>query len=90
MPPRQQEFVTAVALAGGVAPIRQIATALGRNTKDVSQLRDTLIKQGDIYAPRRGVIALATPLFGRYALDQYEQSRASSGVHLRTLEELGG
>ncbi len=90
MPPRQQEFVTAVALAGGVAPIRQVATALGRGTKDVSQLRDTLIKQGDIYAPRRGVIALATPLFGRFALDQYEQSRASSGVHLRTLEELGG
>ena len=88
MPPRQQEFIAALAVAGGVAPIRQLASALGRATKDISQLRDTLIKQGDIYSPHRGTIALATPLFGRYALDQYEPTSAASGVVLHTLAEL--
>lgn len=88
LPPREQEFITAVAVAGGQAPIRVIATALGRTTKDLSDLRDTLIKKGDIYSPARALIALSTPLFADYAVAHYEETRTDASIALVALDDL--
>lgn len=85
---RQMEFLGAVALLGGEAPIAGVAACLGKKLAEVSWIRDDLIKQGDVYSPRRGRIALTIPLFADYILARYEQDRQGRTVHLLTLEQM--
>lgn len=85
---RQMEFLAALALLGGRTSTAKVATALGRSTKDLSWIRDALIAEGDIYAPKRGQIAMAVPLLTRYVLTHYEQSRPDAATPLLGLEDM--
>lgn len=89
MSDRQAEFLTALAVLGGRAAMAELATALGRASTDLSWLRDQLLKEGDIYVPRYGQVAMAVPLFAPFVLARYPQDRRTgqeSGI--RSLEEL--
>lgn len=72
---RQLEYLTALAVAGGEATVRYLEHILGREQRSFSRYRDTLIDEGDIYAPRRGHVRVAVPLLVPFLLAQYEQSR---------------
>lgn len=85
---RQMEFLAALALHGGRASSSVIAKTLGRSQQELSWLRQELIEEGDIYAPRRGHLAMAVPLFNRYVLSHYERSRPDAGVELLSLEQM--
>jgi hypothetical protein len=85
---RQMEFITAIAARGGEARISALASALERSVKDLSWTRDTLIKQGEIFAPRRGRVALALPFMGPFALAHYEHARADASVKLASLTQI--
>lgn len=85
---RQMEFVTALALHGGRAPTAAIAATLGRTQQELSWLRRELIQEGDIYAPRRGQLAMAVPLFSRFVLAHYERTRVDASTPLLTLEQM--
>lgn len=82
---RQMEFLAALALHGGRAPISLIATTLERQLRELSWLREELIREGDVYSPRRGEIAIAIPLFVKYILSRYPQDRSTG---LLTLAEM--
>ncbi len=85
---RQLEFVAALAVHEGRAPMALVAATLGKAPQEVSWLRDELIKQGDIYAPRRGQIAMAIPLFSSYVLTRYPQETQQRGTGLLSLEQM--
>ena len=85
---RQMEFMAALALHGGRAPISKIAATLGRELGEMSWLREELIHEGDIYAPRRGQIAMAVPLFADYVLTRHEEARKDSTMQLLTLDQM--
>jgi len=85
---RQMEFLAALALHGGRASTAMIATTLGRTQQDLSWLREELIEEGDIYAPKRGQLAMAVPLFNRYVLSHYERSRPDAATAVLTLDEM--
>ncbi|MEJ7795441.1 MAG: ATP-binding protein [Nocardioides sp.] len=85
---RQMEFLAALALHGGRASTAMIATTLGRTQQDLSWLRQGLIEEGDIYAPKRGQLAMAVPLFNRYVLSHYERSRPEAATALLSLDEM--
>jgi hypothetical protein len=85
---RQMEFLAALALHDGRASTASIATTLGRTQQDLSWLREELIEEGDIYAPKRGQLAMAVPLFNRYVLSHYERSRPDAATPLLTLDEM--
>lgn len=85
---RQMEFMAALALHGGRAPISKIAATLGRELAEMSWLREELIQEGDIYAPRRGHIAMAVPLFADYVLTRYEEASKESTMQLLTLDQM--
>ncbi|MGE4428252.1 MAG: AAA family ATPase [Solirubrobacteraceae bacterium] len=88
MPDRQIEFLIALAINGGRAPTATVAATLGRSQQALSTLRQDLIDEGDIFVPRRGEVALALPLLGRYILARYDEARAAATVNLLTLEEM--
>ncbi|MBK7612485.1 MAG: hypothetical protein IPJ15_14975, partial [Actinomycetales bacterium] len=68
---RQAEFLAALALHGGRAGMADLARTLNRTSTDLSWLRDQLIKEGDIYPPRYGHVAMAVPLFTEFVLARY-------------------
>lgn len=78
MPDRQREYMAALATAGGNATARELEVILGRAQKQSSRVRETLIEEGDIYAPRRGHVHMTVPLFARYILTEYETGRLES------------
>ncbi len=85
---RQMEFLAALALHGGRASTATIARTLGRTQQDLSWLREELIEEGDVYAPKRGQLAMAVPLFNRYVLSHYERSRPDAATALLSLDEM--
>lgn len=85
---RQMEFLAALALHGGNARSADIAKTLGRTHGELSWLRAELIGEGDIYAPRRGQLAMAIPVFKRYVLQHYELTSPSSSTPLLSLDEM--
>ncbi len=85
---RQMEFLAALALHHGRASTATIATTLGRTQQDLSWLREELIEEGDIYAPKRGQLAMAVPLFNRYVLSHYERSRPDAATAVLSLDEM--
>lgn len=88
MTDRQREYLAALALLGGRAPVSEPAAMLGRQRSDLSWLRDELIKEGDIYAPRHGEMTMAVPLFAGYVLRRYEQERQGTAIELLTLDHV--
>lgn len=86
---REAELLTALALHDGHASTRDVLTTLGRATSsELSRARDVLITEGDIYAPRRGEMALTVPLLAPYLRATYEDLRSRTGTPLLTLEEM--
>src|SRR5680860_1185773 len=77
---RQMEFLAALALHRGRAPTATIAATLRRTQQELSWLREELIEEGDIYAPKRGQLAMAVPLFNRYILSHYERTRPEAAT----------
>jgi hypothetical protein len=56
--------------------------------QELSKVRDALIREGDVYSVHRGRIALAVPIFGSYALAEYEAARRDAAVDVLSLEEM--
>lgn len=88
MPDRQMEYIVALALHGGSSTTGRIARTLGRSVQELSKVRDALIREGDLYSVQRGHIALAVPIFGSYALAEYESARADAVVELLGLDQM--
>lgn len=85
---RQMEFMAALALLGGQASTAQVAKALGREQREISWIREELITEGDIYAPRRGQLSMSVPLFRSYVLNRYEAQRPEGDSRLLSLEAM--
>lgn len=85
---RQMEFLAALALHGGRASTSTLAKTLGRTQQELSWLREELIEEGDIYAPKRGQLAMAVPLFNRYVLSHYERTRPEAATPLLSLQQM--
>ena len=85
---RQAEFLAALALLGGRAGMAELARTLHRTSTELSWLRDQLIKEGDIYPPRYGHVAMAVPLFTEFVLARYPQDRLGPSSELLTLEQM--
>lgn len=88
MPDRQMEYLAALALAGGRTTSNSIGRSLGRTLPELSSLRDDLIREGDIYSPQRGYVALTMPIFSEFILERYDQARAVSDTELLTLDQM--
>lgn len=88
MPERQMEYIAAVALSGGSSTTGQVARTLGRTVQELSKVRDALISEGDLYSLRRGHIALAVPVFGAFALAEYEHARQAATLDLISIEQM--
>jgi hypothetical protein len=78
MPDRQMEFLAALALAGGRATTAQLGMMLGRTASELSWIRQALLEEGDVFAPKRGQLSLTVPLMGPFVLANYEQARAEA------------
>jgi hypothetical protein len=85
---RKLEYLTAIAVNGGRAATGALAATLGRTPQDLSWLRDELIRDGDVYGPTRGYVALSVPVFGRFLLANYEAARELSDTQLLPIEEM--
>jgi hypothetical protein len=85
---RQMEYLAALALHGGRTSTAAIAKTLGRSQQDLSWLREELIEEGDVYAPKRGQLAMAVPIFNRFVLSRYESARPEASTELMTLSEM--
>jgi hypothetical protein len=86
---RQAELLAAIAVHGGGATISDLTTTLQRaSSTTYSRIRDELITEGDIFAPRRGELALTVPLFGPYLLANYEDVRARASVRVISLQDM--
>ena len=86
---RQAELLVAIAVHGGAATTAKLTVTLARaSSTTYSRTRDELITEGDIYAPRRGELALTVPLFAQYLLANYEHVRDRTSVPLLALEEM--
>lgn len=57
MPERQMEYVAALAFIGGSTTTGIVARTLGRRTQELSQVRDPLINEGDLYGVHRDHLA---------------------------------
>lgn len=75
MPDRQREYLAALAVNGGRATASQLARTLSRKTQELSWVRQALIEEGDVFAPKRGQLSLAVPLMAPFVLAHYEQAR---------------
>ena len=80
--------MTAIALKGGRSATGALATTLARTPQDLSWLRDELIRDGDVYSPNRGYVALAVPMFAWFLLANYEAARELSDAELLALEDM--
>lgn len=88
MPDRQMEYLAALALNGGRAASNAIARSLDRTLPELSSLRDDLIREGDIYSPQRGYVALTMPIFSSFVLARYEHARTVAEIDLLSLEQM--
>lgn len=59
-----------------------------RSPTTYTRTRDELITEGDLYAPRRGELALTVPLMRPYLLAHYEELRARANVPILALDEM--
>ena len=63
----EREYLAAMASLGpGPHPSGQVAAAMGKTTRQVGPLRDSLIKKGLCHAPRHGELAFTVPMFDRF------------------------
>lgn len=85
---RQMELMAALALLGGQATTAQISRALGREQREISWIREELLAEGDVYAPKRGHLSMTVPLSRDYVLSRYETLRADAETRLLTMEEM--
>ncbi|MGV0714708.1 AAA family ATPase [Mycolicibacterium sp. XJ662] len=94
MPDRQMEFLAALALCGGRATTAQLARILGRTSQELSWIRQALIEEGDVFAPKRGQLCLTVPLMAPFVLARYEQARRDTGddviLSLEAMRNNGG
>jgi len=88
LPARQLEYLTALAVHGGRANTKAIAAALGRQQKDLSWIREDLLRSGDIYSPTRGQVVMSVPAFAPYLLANYDQAREATDTDLMPLVEM--
>jgi hypothetical protein len=87
--PREAELLTALALHDGHASTREVLTTLGLTaSSELSRVRDALITEGDIYAARRGEMALTVPLLAPFLRATYEDLRSRTDTPLLSLEEM--
>ena len=67
--PVGHEMMQAIAQLGGTAAISDVYAEMGRSSQnDISNIRDRLIKQGQIYSPSRGLVAFTIPGMADYIL----------------------
>lgn len=85
---RERELLTALAAHGGEAPTAALARTLDRTQQARSRVRDALVTEGDVYPPRRGMLALSMPAFAPYLLSNYEAARRGSSLDLLALEQM--
>jgi AAA ATPase domain len=86
---RQAELLAAVAIHGGAVATKDLTSTLQRESStNYSRTRDELITEGDLYAPRRGALALTVPLMRPYLLAHYDEICARANVAILTLKEL--
>jgi len=88
LPPRQLEYLTAIALHGGRASTRRIAETLGRQQRELSWVRDDLLRAGDIYTPRRGHVVMSVPAFASFLLAHYDDAREATDTELLPLDTM--
>lgn len=88
LPGRQLEYLTAIALHGGRATTKAIAATLGRQQKELSWVRDDLLRAGDIYSPSRGQVVMSVPAFAPFLLTNYERARNATDTDLMPLAEM--
>ena len=70
----EREYLAAMASLGPSShPSGRVAAAMGKTTRQVGPLRDSLIKKGLCHAPRHGQMAFTVPMF-----DQFVRRRVSS------------
>lgn len=85
--PLQRAYLTALAMAGGVARSGHVAAILGRTSQQTSMLRMAMIRAGDVISPRDGWVALAQPMLVEFAPYAYRETYAENH-HLPTLTEM--
>ena len=85
LPPRQLEYLTAIALHGGSVTTRVVAETLGRQQRELSWIRDELLRAGDVYAPSRGRVVMSVPAFAPFLLSHYNDARDASDTPLLPL-----
>lgn len=85
---RQLEYLTALALCGGDTTSQAVARTLGRAHKELSWVRDDLLRAGDIHSPGWGRVAMSMPQFGPYLLAHYEQARDLIATDLMPLGQM--
>lgn len=84
--PVGRKTMYALALLGGYAKTRDIALTMGKSrSSDISAIRDTLIKVGQVYVPERGYLAFTVPGFDEYIVrtqdpDEFDLPISGSGV----------
>lgn len=88
LPGRQLEYLAAVAVCGGRATTRTVAGILGRSASELSWIRDDLLREGDIYSPGRGQVAMAIPAFAPFLLSRYEHARQMTETELMPLADM--
>ena len=67
--PVGREMMIAMARLGGEAAISDVVVEMGRESQsDVSNIRDRLINDGQIYSPARGMVAFTVPGMDEYIL----------------------
>jgi hypothetical protein len=67
-----------------------VARTLGRSLQELSSVRQDLLREGDIYSPQRGHVALAVPLFASFILAHYEHARDDAETNLLSLPAMHG
>jgi hypothetical protein len=85
---RQMEFLAALALLGGSSSMGRIAALLQTSVSGIAWIREQLLKDGDIYSPRRGIVALTVPVFADFVLKNYEEARNVADIKLATLFQM--
>lgn len=67
LPDAERRYLSAIAALGD-GPVRSgdVAAAMGKEHREVSGVRDRLIKAGLLYAPRRGEVDFTVPLCADY------------------------
>lgn len=74
--PRQRDYLTAIADAGGKARSADAAERAGfASAGAASPVREELIDKGIVFPPARGEIAFTVPQFDRFIREHLERTR---------------